>query len=151
MNSCIYRLLQLTNSSVGTVALSTAMPLGNVSRRISANESARPTFEVTTSGSDAVVITETGYYKITYNASLAVAAAGNIIINLQLNDSIVQTISYTASAAGTYNLSSIFMTRVLANCANVINNPVAVQLINASTSTEITGGTSTLIIERMAK
>lgn len=142
-----YRLLQLSNAEVGAVAANARIPLGIPTRQIKRSTTCTPTFEVTTSVNNAVYINEAGFYKITYQGFLTVAAAGNIVVQLLVGGVVAATATVTASGAGTFPVTITFVVRALNNCCgNVSNLPMLIQLNNAGVA--ITGGTSTLIIER---
>lgn len=145
-----YRLLQLTNNNIGPVAAATVLPIGVISRKIVCQNSCTPTFEVSTTANNVANINEPGYYKVTYEGSLAAGAAGNVVVNLEVNGVIVNTATVTAAAAGTVGISIAFMVRVLNNCCNgaVNNTPAIIQFRNAGIA--ITGGNSNVIIEKLA-
>lgn len=142
-----YQFIQLTDNTVGAVATDALLPLGNVTRRYSNNCGCNETFIVSTSGSDTVTITESGFYKVSYTGSLVAGAAGLVTLNLTSNGIVVATASETATAAGTVNISLEYIIRVLPNCCASINNPVILQIVNAGVA--LTGGTSNLIIEKV--
>lgn len=144
-----YRLLQLTNNSVGPVAVDALIPVGIMTRRIEQTPTCENTFTVTTSANNAVYVNEPGFYEITYQGYLTVEAAGDIVIALQVNGVTVQTATVTASAAGTFPVSISFITRAFNNCnGNPTNLPMLIQLQN--TGVALTGGTSNLIIQRVS-
>lgn len=145
-----YRLLQLTNNNIGAVAAATVLPLGVMSRKIACQSTCTPTFEVSTTANNVAYINEPGYYKITYEGSLTAAAAGNVVVNLEVNGAIVNTATVTAAAAGTVGISIAFIVRVLNNCCNgaAINTPAIIQFRNAGVA--LTGGNSNVLIEKVA-
>lgn len=148
-NSNCDRLIQLTNATVGAVATATLLPVGIMTRRIMRSSDCEPTFLVATSANNSVYIQEEGFYKITYVGYLTAAAAGNIVVQLQINGVTQQTATVTATAAGTFPVILTFVTRVLPNCcSNSTNTPVLVQLNNNGVA--LTGGTSNLLIERIS-
>lgn len=143
-----YQFIQLTDNTVGAVATDALLPLGNVTRRYANNCGCEDTFIVSTSGSDTVTITESGFYKVSYTGSLIPAAAGALTLNLTANGITVNTVSDTVAAAGDItNISLEYIIRVLPNCCSTINNPVILQIVNAGVA--LTGGTSNLIIEKV--
>lgn len=143
-----YQFIQLTDTTVGAVATDALLPLGNVTRRYSNGSACQDTFIVSTSGSDTVTITESGFYKVSYTGSLVPAAAGALTLTLTANGLPVTTVSDTVAAAGDItNLSLEYIIRVLPNCCATINNPVILQIVNAGVA--LTGGTSNLIIEKI--
>lgn len=148
MQGCDYRLLQLTNSSIGAVAAAAFMPLGTVTRQVKQSNSCQPTFVVSNSTNNTVYIQEPGIYKVTYNGFLTVAAADTIILDLQVNGTTVATANVTAAAAGTFAVPLTFTIRVFNNCnCNTTNLPAQIQLLNNGSA--LTGGNSNLIIERV--
>lgn len=148
--SCNYRLLQLTNPTVGAVAAATFMPFGTVTRQIKQDTDCQSTFVVSTNTNNTVYVQEAGVYKINYNGSLVAGAAGLVILNLQINGTTVYTAIVSATAGGTVNVSFTFMTRVFDNCcSNAANLPIQIQIQNNGVA--LTGGTSNLIVERVAK
>lgn len=148
MSTCGYRFLQLTNNNIGAVAAATVLPLGVMSRKKICQSSCTPTVEVSTTANNVVYLNEPGYYKITYTGYLTAGAAGNIVVNLELNSVVVATATVTATAAGTVPVSIVFVTRVLKNCCGgAVASPInAIQFRNAGVA--ITGGTSNILIER---
>lgn len=146
-----YRVLQLTNTAVGSVATNGYMPFGIITRRISCgtNCGCDSTFTVTTTGANIVYLNEPGYYRVTYSATLAAGAAGSVISALIANGVQVSAVSETAAAVGdNVNLTIVFMVRVLPNCDSVPNNaPMSIQIQN--TGVAVTAGSSNLLIERV--
>lgn len=148
-----YKLIQLTNTATapfGTVATGGALiPLGVVTRRISCGCANEPVFTLSTTGTDTVSINKTGFYRVTFTASVVATAAGLVTINLVQNGVVVATASETASAAGdTVNLTLSYVVRVLPNCGSVISNvPATLQISN--TGGALTSGTSNLLIEQV--
>lgn len=150
MNDNGYRLLQLTNNNIGAVAAAAVLPLGVMSRKIACQSTCIPTFDVSTTANNVAYINEPGYYKVTYEGSLTAGAAGNVVVNLEINGAIANTTTVTAAAAGTVGISIAFMVRVLNNCCNgaTNNTPAILQFRNAGIA--ITGGNSNVIIEKVA-
>lgn len=148
MSNCGYRLLQLTNNTVGPVATATVLPIGVTSRKIACASKCIPTFDVTTTANNVAYINESGFYKITYTGYLTAGAAGNVVVNLEINNAIVAVATVTATAAGTVPVSITYITRVLSNCCNAGSPVQALQFRNAGVA--LTGGTSTVIIERVS-
>lgn len=148
MSNCNYRLLQLTNPTVGAVAAATLLPLGTITRRINQQNSCVETFGVATNVNNTIYVREPGFYKITYDGFLTAGAAGNIVVNLQINGVTVFTATVTATAAGTVPVSFSFTTRVFDNCcSNSTNLPTQIQLLNSGVA--LTGGTSNFTVERV--
>lgn len=142
-----YKLIQLTNTQIGSVTADEFMPLGVVTRRIGCGQSCdcTKTFIPTTAGNNAVTITESGYYKISYTASLVAGAAGLVTETLFINGVAVPgaTVSQTATAVGdTANISIVYVVRI--PCGG---SPVNLQITNAGVA--LTGGTSNLVIEKI--
>lgn len=143
-----YRMIQLTNKNIQTVAANALMPLGNITRRVCPRTNCCQTFEVTTSGADTVNITEQGYYRVVYNVSAIPAAAGLVSFSLNVGGTSVYVGSATATAAGdTVNVSITFMVRAFGNCASLpVNLPLAIQIEN--TGAALTSAVSDILIER---
>jgi hypothetical protein len=142
-----YRVLQLTNSSVGAVATSSTMPFGTITRRVQ-NAKTCATFGTVTSGADTVYLNETGNYNVTYSASLVAEAAGIVSAALSVNGTQVYTVSATAAAAGdTVNITLPYQIRVCSNGVASANVPATVQIV--LTGGDVTGGTSNLIVEKV--
>lgn len=146
MSNCDYRLLQVTNQAVGAVATGAYMPFG-ITTRLIEKDCARSTFDVTTSNVNVISINEHGYYKINYDASLVIADAGTITLQLQIGGVTVYTFNLTVAAAGTYSVSFTFMTRAFHNIQGLPTNlPLVVQVLNSGVA--LTGGVSNIIVER---
>lgn len=144
-----YRVLQLTNKSVGAVLADSFMPFGNVTRRVQDSNCGCATFNVTTSNADTVYLNEVGNYNVLYSASLIASAAGEVSVAVIVNGVEVYEVGATAgAAAAVINLTLPYQVRVCPNCASSPNNcPVSIQI--KLTGLEITGGSSNLKIERV--
>lgn len=143
-----YRLIQVTNSDIGAVAASALVPLGIMTRKVIESPTCDNTFVLTTSANNALYVQEAGFYKISYNGYLTVGAAGTITLQLLINGVVMSTATVTVSAAGTYLVTFVFMTRAFNNCStNSTNLPLLIQLNNAGVA--LTGGVSNLIVERV--
>jgi hypothetical protein len=148
-----YKLIQLTNTSIGATAANTFLPLGTITRKINAPTDPCSTFIVGSSTSDTVTITEPGYYKITYSATLTAAAAGVIGVSLITNGVAAYSVSEDATAAeDIVNLTLVYVIRICPNCCSTpANCPVNIQVELGDVATGITPNPSTanLIIERI--
>lgn len=144
-----YKLIQLTNTDVGDIAVDGFIPYGIVTRRINAPYNCCNTFTVTSSTSDSILINEVGFYKVTYSLTGMAAAAGDVEINLMSNNSEVYSVSqYVADAAGSVNLTIVYTLRVRPNSVATPDNiPVNVQIKN--TGIALTGVSSNMIIEKV--
>ena len=144
-----YKLIQLTNTSIGDVAANAFMPLGNVTRRINAPINCCNTFTVTNSANDTVIANDAGFYKITYSLTASAAAAGEVSVALVTNGTTVTTVSQTIVDETTpVNLTLIYVIRVCPNCeAMPANVPVSIQIEN--TGSALTGTSGNLIIEKI--
>jgi hypothetical protein len=146
-----YKLIQLTNTDIGALAAGSLIPLGLVTRRYNAPNNTCSTFNVTSSSSDTLYITEPGYYKITYSMVASAGAEGVLGVSLLTNQDVVTTVSADATAAeDVVNLTLIYVIRVCPNCcSSPYNCPVAVQIQLGDTATGITPNPSTgnLIVE----
>lgn len=143
-----YRVLQMTNSAIGAVAVNSFMPLGKITRKVSRCECSPNTFAVSTTGANVVTINECGNYNVNYNASLIAGAAGVLAITLVMNGTNVYSSTVTATAGGTVNISLPYQIRVFPNCSALPTNiPSDIQILLSGVA--ITGGTSNLIVERV--
>lgn len=142
------RLLQLTNTNIGAIATNANMPLGVATVVYpGCDNQCGSTYSVTSSTSDTLVINRAGTYQLLYNASLVATAAGNIVLEVKLNGVTKYTVTATATAAGTVNITIPYEIYVPCNCcSNPTNVPAYVQI--QSTGVAITSGTSNLIIDR---
>jgi hypothetical protein len=148
-NMTSYKQIQLTNNTVGDVAINAYMPLGRVTRRINAPFNCCNTFTVTTSDADTVILNDVGFYKITYSLTATAAAAGEVTIALVTNGTSIYTVSQAVvdETAGV-NLTLPYTIRVCSNCSATPDNlPVSVQIQN--TGIALTGATSNIIIEKI--
>jgi hypothetical protein len=144
-----YKQIQLTNSTVGDVAINEYMPLGRVTRRINAPFNCCNTFTVTSSDADTVMLNDVGFYKITYSLTATAAAAGVVTVALVTNGTSIYTVSQTIVDETTgVNLTLPYTIRVCPNCSATPDNlPVSVQIQN--TGIALTGATSNIIIEKI--
>ena len=142
------RILQLTNSAIGAVATNQNLPLGIITVRYPFDISnCYPTYTITSSTSDTLVINKSGIYKFIYNASVVAGAAGEVTFILKVNGVQQYPVSATATADGTVNLTIPYEVYVPCNCQSAPNNvPAYIQI--QSTGVAITGGTSNLIISK---
>jgi hypothetical protein len=148
-NMTSYKQIQLTNTSVGDVAINAYMPLGRVTRRINAPFNCCNTFTVTSSAADTVALNDVGFYKITYSLTATAAAAGEVTIALVTNGTPIYTVSQAVvdETAGV-NITLPYTIRVCSNCSSTPDNvPVGVQIQN--TGIALTGATSNIIIEKI--
>lgn len=145
-----YRVIQLTNTNIGAVAVNGLMPLGIITRRVNhvTCDDSVPTFTLANTGTNVVTINECGNYRISYSLSGVASVAGILNAVLQVNNTDVYTVSTTVAAGDTANLTLPYEIRVLPNCAsNPNNNPVNITI--QLTGVGITGGTSNLLIEKV--
>lgn len=142
MTSC-YKLIQLTNTTIGDVAVDAFLPYGTVTRRINAPFNCCNTFFVTTSETDTVTLNDVGFYKITYSLTAEAAAAGTATIALVANGTSVYTVSEAIAAVDSpANLTLPYTIRVTSETV-----PVTIQIQN--TGVALTGSSSNLIIEKI--
>ena len=146
--SC-YRVLQLTNTNIGAVAVTNLLPLGTITRRVNRNNcSENPTFTTTTTGTNIVTVNECGNYRISYSLNGVASAAGIATATLQVNGTSVYAVSTTVASGATFNLTLPYEIRVLPNtCGTPNNNPVNITL--QLNGVGITGGSSNLLVERV--
>ena len=82
-----------------------------------------------------------------YNASLVATEAGDIVLEVKLNGVTKYTVTVTAAAAGTVNITIPYELYIPCNCcSNPTNVPVYIQI--QSTGVAITSGASNLIIDK---
>jgi hypothetical protein len=142
------RILQLTNSAIGAVATNTNMPLGvtTVIYPYDTNN-CYPTYTVAASTSDTLVINKPGTYNFIYNASVVATDAGNVVLAIIVNGTTKYTVTETATAAGTVNLTIPYEIYVPCNCQSAPSNvPAYIQI--QSTGVALTSGTSNLIVSK---
>ena len=143
-----YKLIQLTNSTIGEVEANGFMPLGNITRRLNSPMSTDSAFTVSTTGANIVYLNEPGYYNVIYSVSAVAAAAGDVGLTLTTNGTDVYTVSATATADGMVNLTLPVAIRVCPNsCSSPANCPSSVQIQLGEVA--ITDGTSNMIIEKV--
>jgi hypothetical protein len=148
MTNC-YKLIQLTNTTIGDVAINSFMPYGKVTRRINAPFNSCSTFTVTSGTSDTITLNDPGFYKITYSLTASAAAAGDVSITLVTNGTNVYTVTQNlVDETGNVNLTLPYTIRVCPNCsASPDNIPVSIQIQN--TGIALTGESSNMIIEKV--
>lgn len=146
--SC-YRVIQLTNTNIGAVAVTNLLPLGVITRRVNKNSCGEnPTFSTSTTGTNIVTVNECGNYRVSYSLNGVASAAGIAIATLQVNGTNVYSVSATVDAGDTFNLTLPYEIRVLPNSAcTPNNNPVNITL--QLNGVGITGGSSNLLVERV--
>ena len=106
-----------------------------------------PTYTITSSTSDTLVINKPGTYSFIYNASVVATAAGLVTLVLKVNGINKYSVSETATEAGTVNLTIPYEVYVPCNCASSPNNvPTYIQVQN--TGVALTSGTSNLIVSK---
>lgn len=148
MTAC-YKQIQITNNSIGDVAIDGFIPLGQVTRRINTPYNCCNTFNLDSSTSDVVTINDPGFYKITYSLTATAAAAGEIVINLISNGTSVYSVSQNLiDETGSVNLTLPYTIRISPNCSSIpANVPVNIQIQN--TGIALTGASANLIIEKL--
>lgn len=111
------RILQLTNTTIGAVATNSNMPLG-VTTVVYPYDvtNCYPTYMVSSSNADTLVVNKSGTYNFIYNASVVATTAGDITFELTVNGTTKYTVSETATAAGTVNLTIPYEIYVPCNC-----------------------------------
>ena len=145
-----YKLIQLTNTGIGDVAVNEYLPLGAVTRRINTPVNCCNTFTLSSSNTDTVTINNIGFYKITYNITATAAAAGEVNLALVTNGTSVYTVSQAiVDETEGVNITLVYVIKVCSSCNTTTpeNLPVTVQIQN--TGIALTGETSNLIIERI--
>lgn len=144
-----YKLIQLTNSTIGDVATNAYLPVGRVTRRINSPANCCNTFTITSSTADTVSINDVGFYKVTYSLTAEAAAAGEVTIALTTNGSSVYSVSQAiVDETSGVNITLIYTIRVCSSCSSAPESvPVGVQIQN--TGSALTGSSSNLIIEKL--
>lgn len=143
-----YKVIQLTNGVIGAQAIDTFLPLGNITRKINCKDYNSVPFTVLNSGADTITINESGYYKVTYSASLVAAADGVIELSLAVNNNVTYSVSTTATSGSTVNLTLPYEIRVCPNSeCNPYNIPANIQI--KLNTTAISGGTSNILVEKV--
>lgn len=143
------RILQLTNTDIGAVAVDTLMPLGAVTRKYCCGTAGQNTFSVSTTGSNTISINNRGYYKVTYSATLVAGAVGAVTLNLLVNGETVLSKSETATAVGDFvDITIPYVVRVLPSCP-INSSALTIQVENDADSVAITDGTSNIIVEKI--
>ena len=140
------KMIQLTNGSIGAIAIDAYIPMGTITRRIDCSPNAA-TFVTGNSTADTITITDDGYYNITYSLTAVADAAGVANTSLVINGTPVYTVGTTTTAGGTYTITLPYVVRVFRRCDNMAtNNPMTVQV---TTDAAITSGTSNIIVEKI--
>lgn len=142
------KILQLTNAAIGAIAVNGNMPLGVTTVVFPFDVSnCFPTYTITSSTSDTLVINKPGTYNFIYNASVVATDAGEVTLGLVVNGVTKYTTSVTATAAGTVNITLPYEIYIPCNCASSPNNvPAYIQV--QSTGVALTSGTSNLIVSK---
>jgi hypothetical protein len=142
------RILQLTNTNIGAITTNSNIPLGVITVVHPFDvDNCFPTYTVTSSTSDTLVINKPGTYNFIYNASVLAADAGNVILSIVVNGVTKYSVTETLTAAGTVSLTIPYEIYVPCNCASAPNNvPTYIQV--QSTGVALTSGTSNLIVSK---
>ena len=142
------RILQLTNSTIGAVTTNANMPLGITTVVYPYDTSnCYPTYTVSSSSADTLVINKPGTYNFVYSASVVATDAGNVVFALIVNGTTKYTVTATATAAGTVNITLPYEIYVPCNCQSAPSNvPAYIQI--QSTGVALTSGTSNLIVSK---
>ena len=143
-----YRVLQLTNNNIGTIAVGSNMPLGRITRKLCCGNVGTRTFDISTSNADTVTLNEKGNYNVLYNVSFIPSGAEVIKFTLYANDVEMYSVSRSVAAATTYNITLPYQVRVLDNCPScTTNNPLQLQLRVSGVG--VASGSSNLLIEKV--
>lgn len=143
-----WRLIELTNGTIGAVAAGSLLPLGAITRKVAREPRCTPTFEVDTTANNVILISEPGIYNVTYTGTLIAGAAGILGLNLlQNNDTLVtRTATVAEGDSAIFSLSKEI--RVYRDCCR--QQTIPIQLALSISGVAITGGNGTLIINRQA-
>ena len=139
------KILQVTNSAIPTVAVNTNMPFG-IPTINCPSDCCRNTFNVISSNADVIIINRSGYYKVTYNASIIPAAAGNLTLSLKLNGVIIDTLTVTATADAALAVAFSKYLYIPCNC-QLNPNSIPARLELTLGGVQVTSGTSNIIVE----
>lgn len=141
-------MIQVTNRSIGAVTVGALMPLGVITRKISAECGCGETFQLTTTGANTAVIGEKGYYRIVYSASLEASAAGEVGLTLLVGGMDTYSVQATADEGGIVNLTLPYEVRAFSNCGSQPSNlPLNIQI--RLDTTAVAAASGNLIIEKM--
>jgi hypothetical protein len=142
------RIFQLTNANIGAIAVNANLPLGSATVIYPFDTSnCFPTYSVVASTSDTLVINKPGTYRFIYNISAVATAAGDVTLDLKVNSITKYSVTSTATADGTVNLTIPFEIYVPCNCASSPSNiPAGIQIQN--TGVALASGTSNLVISK---
>ena len=142
------RILQLTNTTIGAITTNGNMPLGVITLVHPFDTSnCYPTYTVSSSNADTLVINKSGVYNVLYNASVVATAAGDVVFELKVNGVTKYTVTETATAAGTVNITIPYEVYVPCNCPSVPGSvPAYIQV--QSTGVALTSGTSNMIVSK---
>jgi hypothetical protein len=148
-----YKLIQITNSQLPAAAANTFLPLGLITRRLNVNTNPCSVFQLASSTSDTLIISEPGYYKITYSGTFSAGAEGLVSVSLVDNQQTLYTVSEDATAAeDVVNLTLCYVIKVANNCCNAATNcPANIQFQLGDVALGITPApsTSNLIVEKI--
>ena len=147
-----YKLVQLTNKSIGEIQAGDYLPVGMITRKINASTCNCNTFQIASSNSDIVYLNEPGSYKVTYTGSFAAGAAGVFAISLIANQETIFTAQETVAAADDLvNMNLSYVVRVCPNCcSSPANCPMSIQIQLGDLATSATvDSTANLIIEKV--
>ena len=138
MNNC---LIQVTNPSIGAVALNGAIPLGLVTLNANCNCGQNQTLVAqAVSNVSQIEINRSGKFELSYLPSVTAAAAGTVTINLVVNGVTINSIS-AAVGAGT---ATVIPLNYIIQVSNV---PTVVKFV--VTGSALTGGTSNLVVRQL--
>ena len=140
------KLIQMTNTNIGAIAVDGYMPFGTVTRRYGVGGNC-PTYTISNSNVDTITINDEGYYDITYSTSVVATGAGIMGFSLLANGIEVYEVTETVAAGSTYNFTLPSTVRVYAKCGNApTNNPMNIQV--QLTGVAITSGVSNIQVEK---
>ena len=140
------KLIQMTNSNIGAIAVDALMPLGTITRRFGVGGN-NPTYTTANSNVDTITINDEGYYDIVYNTSVVATAAGTMGFALLTNGDEIYEVTQTVTAGDSFSFTLPFTVRVYAKSCNApTNNPMNIQI--QLTGVAVTSGTSNIQIEK---
>jgi hypothetical protein len=113
------RLIQMTNSNIGVIAVGALMPLGTITRRFGVGGN-NPTYTTSNSNVDTITINDEGYYDIVYNTSVVATAAGTMGFSLLANGDEIYEVTQTVSAGDTFSFTLPLQLEYMQNLAMLL-------------------------------
>lgn len=145
-----FRLIEMTNSSIGSVAVGKNIPLGRIDRLIDERTPNFSAFNPSTSGADTIQVELPGFWMVNYSISFVAAGGGILTLTLMCNDTTpLYTVSQSVTSGATVNMTLPKEIRTLPNTASTCGN-VPVNLSIQLGGVAITSGVSNIIVSGKA-